>query len=167
MPSSIRSIRAMWLLPLVVATALPALGCGAVRGRRGMPQESGFLRDYSQLQPREGYEVQLVYVNPDADWSRYSAVEIDSVTLWATQANAKMPQKEQQMLTDLLYKALHDKLGAQFRMSDRPGPNVLRMRAALTQVKGANVPLRTISTIVPQMLLISISADCTSKMVPV
>jgi len=158
MPSSTRAVRAAWILPLLVAAALLALGCGAVRGRRGTPEESGFLRDYSQLQPREGYEAQLVYVNPRADWSRYAAVQIDSVTLWASQENVKLSPDERQMLSDLLYKALHEKLGAEFRLSDRPGPDVLRMRAALTQAKGANVPLRTISTIVPQMLLLSAAA---------
>jgi hypothetical protein len=163
MYTSTRSVRRIWILPLAVAAALPALGCGAVRGRRGTPQESGFLRDYSQLKPREGYEAQLVYVKPGVDWSRYNAVQIDSVTLWVTRKTEKLSPDERQMLTDLLYKALHEKLGAEFRLSDRPGADVLRLRAALTQVKGANVPLRTISTVVPQLMLIStavgLSAD--------
>jgi len=163
MPDSTRAIRVIWILSLVAAAALPALGCGAVRGRRGTPEESGFLRDYSQLQPRKGYEARLVYVKPGVDWSRYDAVDIDSVTLWANRETEKLSPDERQMLTDLLYKALHEKLGAEFRLADRPGPDVLRLRAALTQAKGANVPLRTISTIVPQVLLLStavgLSAD--------
>jgi hypothetical protein len=54
MPSSTRAVRAIWILPSIAAAALPAPGCGAVRGRRGPPEESGFLRDYSQLEPRAG-----------------------------------------------------------------------------------------------------------------
>jgi hypothetical protein len=155
-----------WIAMLAIACALPALGCGAVRGRRGAPEESGFLRDYSQLEEREGHEAQLVYVNPRADWSRYAAVEIDSVTLWASQENVKLSKQDQQMLTDLVYKAMHEQLGRQFRLVDRTGPDVLRLRAALTQAKGANVPLRTMSTLLPQALIlgtaVGLSADTAS-----
>jgi hypothetical protein len=140
---------------LAGACALASLGCAAVRGRRGAPERSGFLGDYGGLAKREGYEAQLVYVNPRADWSRYAAVEIDSVTLWASREDVKLPPEDQQMLTDLVYRALHDRLGARFEITEQPGADVLRVRAALTQAKGANVPLRTVTTIVPQMLLLS------------
>ena len=158
-----RVLRSTWPSILVFACVLPALGCGAVRGRRGAPEESGFLRDYSQLQHREGYEEQLVYVSPTADWSHYTAIEIDSVTLWANQETVKLDPKTQQMLTDVMFKALHDRLAKDFKLVREPGPDVLRIRAALTQAKGANVPLRTMTTIVPQALLIGtavgLSAD--------
>jgi hypothetical protein len=51
MPRSTRAVRAIRILPSIAAAALPALGCGAVRGRRGPPDESDFLRDDSQLEP--------------------------------------------------------------------------------------------------------------------
>jgi hypothetical protein len=161
-----RSLRSTWVVWLAIACVLPALGCGAVRGRRGTPEESGFLRDYGQLQEREGYEAQLVYLNPRADWSRYAAIEIDSVTLWASQENVKLSKQDQQMLTDLVYKAMHEQLGKEFRIVQEPGPEVLRLRAALTQAKGAKVALRTMSTLLPQALLlgtaVGLSADTAS-----
>jgi hypothetical protein len=166
MSRSLRPLHASWIAVVAIACALPALACGAVRGRRGAPEESGFLRDYSQLQEREGHEAQLVYLNPRADWSRYAAIEIDSVTLWASQENVKLSKQDQQMLTDLVYKAMHEQLGKQFRLVDRTGPDVLRLRAALTQAKGANVPLRTMSTLLPQALIlgtaVGLSADTAS-----
>lgn len=162
----IRPPRSVWIVPLAIACVLPALGCGAVRGRRGEPERSGFLGDYRQLQEREGYEAQLVYLSPRADWSRYAAVEIDSVTLWASQENVKLSEKDQQMLTDLVYKAMHEQLGKEFRVVEQPGPDVLRLRAALTQAKGAKVALRTMSTLLPQALLlgsaVGLSADTAS-----
>jgi hypothetical protein len=159
-------LRSIGIALLAVACVLPALGCGAVRGRRGTPEESGFLRNYSQLQQREGYEAQLVYVNPRADWSSYRAIEIDSVTLWASQENVKLSKQDQQMLTDLVYKAMHEQLGKEFRIVQEPGPEVLRLRAALTQAKGAKVAMRTMSTLLPQALLlgtaVGLSADTAS-----
>jgi hypothetical protein len=141
------------LVALVVL--LGVSGCGAVRGVRGKPQERGFLRDYSQLKKREGYEAQLVYVNPKAAWTSYDAILIDSVTLWVTKDTGRLSDEERQMLTDTLYGALHTQLGKYFELADRPAPGVLRLRAALTQAKGANVPLRTVTTVVPQMRVIS------------
>lgn len=139
------------------------VGCGAVRGRRGAPERSGFLGDYSQLKEREGYKAQLVYVNPNARWTSYRAVHIDSVTLWANQATGKLGEQDRQMLTDILFKALYDELGKYFELTDQLGPGVLRLRAALTQAKGANVPLRTMTTYVPQLnvagMAIGLGAD--------
>jgi len=162
----IRPWPSSWMVLLAIMCALPPLGCGAVRGRRGEPERSGFLGDYGQLRQREGYEARLVYIDPRTDWSRYGAVEIDSVTLWASQETVKLSREDQQMLTDLVYKAMHENLGKEFRLVDRTGPDVLRLRAALTQAKGANVPLRTMSTILPQALLlgaaVGLSADTAS-----
>lgn len=147
-----------WMLAaLSVVALLDLTGCGTTRGRRGAVEPSGFLGDYSQLQPREGYEAQEVYIDPNADWSAYRAVELDSVSLWATEGTTKLSPQEQQMLTDLFYKALHEELGKRFVLADRPGADVLRVRAALTQAKGAKVVMRTVSTLVPQMLLIGMA----------
>lgn len=147
------------LLRMIVAILLAlalvaALGCAAVRGRRGEPELTGFLGDYSRLEPIGEIEGQLAYVRPDAEWERYDAIELDSVTLWASDANVRLTSEDQQMLTDVLFDALAEELGARFVLAERSGPNVLRIRAALTQAKGANVPMRALSTFVPQALLL-------------
>ena len=151
---------------LMSAAILSQIGCAAVRSTGSAPDRSGFLGDYSQLEPREGFEVQEVYINPDAAWESYDSVQIDSVTLWVNEETQSLEDEERQMLTDLLYKALTDQLTEKFHIVDRLGPNVMRVRAALTQVKGANVPLRTVSTIVPVMFVVStavgLSADVTN-----
>jgi hypothetical protein len=148
-------LRSAGALALVSLLVLSLAGCAATRGRRGTPEPSGFLGDYSELAPREGYDAQEVYIRPGVDWSSYSAVQIESVTLWMNEGGGPKNEKDRQMLADLLYKALSEKLGAKFALADRPGPGVVRIRAALTQAKGARVPMRTISTFVPQMLVVS------------
>jgi hypothetical protein len=138
--------------------ALSSAGCGVVRPlreRRGEPEHAGFLKDYSQLQPQEGYQAQEVYVNPQAAWSKYNAIFIDSVTLWMADPSKAPSKDDEQMLTDMLYKALAEKIGEKFRRADRPGPGVIRVRAALTQAKGANVPLNAITTVIPQLRMVS------------
>lgn len=46
-----------------------------------------------------------------------------------------------------------------FRLSDSAGVSTLRLRAALTQAKGANVPLRTMTTAIPQMRVLGTVAS--------
>lgn len=149
-----RNGRAAIAMIALAAVAISAIGCGILRPTRGRHFEdathSGFLGDYSQLAPREGFQAQEVYVNPDAAWPRYDAVYLESVTLWVSDEAKKPKPEEQKMLTDLLYKGLHDKIAEKFKIADKPGPGVIKLRAALTDAKGARVALNTVSTVVPQ-----------------
>ncbi|HVN86809.1 MAG TPA: DUF3313 domain-containing protein [Candidatus Binatia bacterium] len=129
-------------------------GCTATRGRRGTPEESGFLRDYSQLQKNPDYPASLTYIKPGADWSRYSAIQLDSVGLWGGDSIQKLSAEDRQMLTDTLYKSLYDELSKYFNVTTQAGPNTLRLRAALTQAEGANVAIRTVTTVIPQMRVV-------------
>jgi hypothetical protein len=143
----------------LVSLALVAAGCGILRPTRGRhfedAEHSGFLGNYSGLAEREGYDAQEVYINPKAGWPRYSAIHLESVSLWVHDESKKPDPKDQKMLTDMLYKALHDKLGEKFKLVNEPGPGVIQVRAALTQAKGARVVLNTVTTVIPQARLAS------------
>jgi hypothetical protein len=128
-------------------------GCATTRQTRSV-ETSGFLGDYSQLRAGEGDEAQLVYVKPGVAWSGYDAVMLDSVTLWKA-AEDSVSEESAQQLTDYLYQALHDELSKEFRMVKTPGPGVLRLRAALTETKGARVVGNAVTSIVPQARLVS------------
>jgi len=139
------------VLAVLALTVVVATGCTATRGRRGTPEESGFLGDYSMLQKNPDYPASLIYVRPGVQWSRYNAVQLDSVGLWVNEATQGISPEDRQMLTDMLYRSLYDELSKYFVVTNQPGPNTLRMRAALTQAQGAKVAIRTVTTVVPQM----------------
>jgi hypothetical protein len=141
--------------PVVAALVMGLLvaGCAATRGRRGTPEESGFLGDYSQLQKNADYPASLVYVRPGVQWSRYNSIQLESVGLWGSDTTS-ISAADRQMLTDMLYKSLYDDLSKYFTVTNQPGPKTLVLRAALTQAQGAKVALRTISTVVPQLRLV-------------
>ena len=132
-------------------------GCAGSRQLRGAPEESGFLRDYSQLQPGGDDRAKLVYIAPDAKFASYDAVLVDSVTLWpGADANLeKLSKEDQQRLADTLYSALVKALGQDYRIAQSPGPRVMRVRAALTEAKASNVPLDVIATVIPQVNLLT------------
>ena len=138
----------------LLALAFAVVGCAASRGRRSEAPESGFLRDYSQLESSKDWPAREVYFNPNAQWSRYDSIHIDSVTLWADESIDELEPEDRQMMTDTLYKALHEKLSEFFEIVDNPGPNTIRLRAALTQAKGAKPGIRGLTSIHPATLLI-------------
>jgi hypothetical protein len=140
----------------VVAVCLAAIlvGCQATRQTRGA-EPAGFLRDYSMLKPGKGDDPQLVYINPNANWKAYDSVMIDSVTIWYTDSTEKLSAEDRQTLTSLLYNSLHTELGKDYTIVNYPGPRTLRVRAAITETKGASVVGNTVTTIVPQLKLAS------------
>ncbi len=139
------------VLAVLMVASLVVSGCTPTRARRGTPEETGFLGDYTQLQHLEGYPAALVYIKPGVQWSRYNAVQLDSVTLWTDASTSGLSAQDQQMLSDGLYKSLRDDLSKYFMLVNQPGPNTLRLRVALTQAQAAKPVLRTVTTVVPQM----------------
>lgn len=143
----------------LTVVALGSTACGIIRPTRGRhfedTERSGFLGDYSQLAPREGFDAQEVYVNPKAMWPRYDAIYIEKATLWVSDESKKPDPKDQQMLTDMLYKSMHDKLAEKFKLVKEPGPGVIQLRMALTETKGARVALNTVTTVIPQLRAVS------------
>ncbi len=140
---------------LLLIIALSA--CAASRQPRGVPDESGFLGNYSELRPGKGDEAALVFVRPDVDWKSYNAVIFESVTLWPGKDGglSKLSPEDQQMLADGLFKSVHDALAKVTTITTTPGPGVIRLRVALTEADSTNVVLNAVATIVPQIRVVS------------
>src|SRR5258705_3292603 len=116
--------------------ALGALACGA--HRRPTPTDmSGFLDDYGLLHPGGPGEVRLVYRNPAADWHRYHSVMLEPVAIWRSGRKSLDPVPENDLLRLArdFEQAVRARLGRSFRLVDRAGPGVLRIRLAITQTR--------------------------------
>jgi hypothetical protein len=144
--------RFLFVSLLLVCFVLSA--CATTRQRRSA-EPSGFLGDYSDLRKGEGDEGLLDYVNPAADFSQYSAVLIDSVTLWRTSETAGLSAEERQALTDYLYSAIHKQLREDYEIANAAGIGVMRLRAAITEAEGAKVLAATVTSVVPQMRMLT------------
>lgn len=119
------------------------------------PQGVGFLNDYSQLKPGQKGQAQWIYINPSAQWSKYTKVMIDPVTFIAS-ADSKVSAQDQQALADYFYKQLKEQIGKVATIVDQPGPDVLRLRVALTDAEGATPGLRSVSVIIPQARILNL-----------
>ena len=139
---------------VVLGLVIFLAGCQTTRATRSV-ETHGFLGDYSQLREGEGDEAQLVYIDRTVSFGKYDSVIIDSVTFWQS-GDANVSEEDQQMLTDAFYLSLDTKLKEHgFATVKRHGPNVLRLRAAITEAEGAATVANAITSIIPQTRMLS------------
>jgi Protein of unknown function (DUF3313) len=115
---------------------------------------SGFLSDYSLLQPGKEGQPLLRYVDPHANWNSYTGIFIEPV-VFISDPEAHIDPKDQQVLSSYYYNTLKTHLSGVLPIVEQPGPNVLVIRAALTNVTTATPGLRTISVVLPQARLLN------------
>jgi hypothetical protein len=111
---------------------------------------SGFLGDYSRLHPGAPGQARLVYRAPDANLAGYDKMLLERVVLWGpASGGGDLPRDQLQRLADLLYGSLLARVQTYYMMVDRPGPGVLRVRAALTEARESAVALDILSSVGP------------------
>ena len=99
-------------------------------------------------------QIGLRYVNPSVKWNQYSKILIDPVTFWAGD-KTKISGTDQQMLVNYFFQELKEQLGEKFELVNQPGPGVMKLDVAMTDVETATPVLRSISMIVPQAHMVS------------
>lgn len=169
-----RVLRALCLVPLL---CLVLAACG---GKSNTPQDQpapppdqksapasataeaqGFLGDETALlQPVPDHKPMMLWRSPDFTPQRYKAILLDPVVVWhiteQSDASGIKPEQLQALAAhfqDVLTKALTD---IKFPLTDKPGPGVLRISAAITQVRPSNPVRNTISSVLPIGILISL-----------
>ncbi len=131
---------------------------------------SGFLKDYSCFQacaldkpervptamgPIAGAD--LVYVKEDVKISAFTKVMVDPV-VFRFHEDAKpnaAGSQELQRLRHAFHEAMADALEDAYPLVDESGPDVLRVRVAITEVVPSNPLLNTVSSISPVGLTVS------------
>jgi hypothetical protein len=122
-----------------------------------MPK-SGFLQNYSLLGKDDMMKkADQVYINQKANWGRYEKIMLDDIVFMiADDAKFKgFEAKELTELADAFQKAIMMNLAGLYEFTDKPGPGVMRLRVALTNLNPNNPVTGTITTIVPVGLLAS------------
>lgn len=141
------------------ATVLTLTACAATTKQAPLPEivESGFLTDYSLLAPGGDDQAQLLYRNPNADFSKYDKVIFDRVHVWRAQEDGldDLEEAELQQLADDLYHAIRSRLEDDYTFVEEPEESAMEIHMALTDVKKSNVALDVFSTVAPPARLIS------------
>src|SRR5580700_5214509 len=152
-----------------LAAALLASGCSttvesqpsaakALESGGPLPSSvTGFLgADASKLAPGPEGGAALAWVNPNAQWSSYTKIQLMPVEFWAA-ADSKVSTADQAVLTEYFYNQLQTNLAKSFTLVDQPGPDVMTLRVALMDATTAVPGLRTISVIVPQARILNLA----------
>jgi Protein of unknown function (DUF3313) len=113
-----------------------------------------FGSDPSKLTPGPEGGAALAYVDPNAQWSKYTKIQLMPVEFWAA-ADSTVSASDQQMLTSYFYNKLEQDLGQSFTLVDQPGSDVLTLRVALMDATTATPGLRSISVVVPQARILN------------
>jgi hypothetical protein len=124
-------------------------GCAA-SGMKDV-QKTGFLSDYSQLQPGGDDRSALVYMKPGMDLKPYNKLMFERFVVLLSD-NAQYREIDPAMLkelTDYYQNAVFNAVRDGYEIVDQPGPGVLLVRVAITQLKPSNPTANTLSTIVP------------------
>ncbi len=129
----VHPIRSVALFALLLS---PLAGCGSAD--QTPPGESaGFLGDTSQLRPGRGDQAQLIYIDPEADFSPYLNVIVDPVVVWrgkGSDFSGVTPEEIDSLARDL-ESSMREQLAHEFQVLDEPAPGTLRLRIALVEVK--------------------------------
>lgn len=116
---------------------------------------SGFFgQDYALLQPGQAGQAAMVYVNPNAQWSKYNKILLEPVEFWDS-ANSSVSPSDQHMLTAHFYNKLKEELQKNFTLVDQGGPGVLVVQVALVNASAATPGLRSVSVVIPQARILN------------
>lgn len=103
------------------------------------PSQTGFLGDYSQLKPAPDRDGVMLYVDQGADLRPYNKLYFDPVQVLAASAPDQPPLAPEVLarIGGQLQESLRRELSSGYQVVDMPGPDVLRVRSAITHIQAA------------------------------
>jgi len=125
------------------------------------PPFSGFLggaSDYKMLKPGPKGGVKLRWMKPGVDFSRYNKFMVDSVIFYMSDKSENKgidPQLMKEM-ADAFNKELVAAFKDKYPMVSEPGPDVARIRIAITNIKQSKPVVSAVTTVVPVGLAVSV-----------
>lgn len=151
----------MWFGALLIATLM--LGACAAGGMKHVEQ-SGFLKDYSQLKAGGDNAAALVYTKPGVDFKAYDKLMFErvAVSLNSSAAGRELDPTILKEMADYYQNALLEAVKSGYTIVDQPGPGVLWVRVAITDIVPSNPTANTLSSIVPIGMAVSAAAKATT-----
>jgi hypothetical protein len=118
------------LLSVAFISLCLAVGCAGQK--LAVKDYSGFLNDYSKLEPGPEGGVDKRYIKPGVDFKQYNKVMLDQVRFYFKDdaADKGIDPEEMKELADNFHRAVIDALGSAYPLVAKPGPNVMRLRVA-------------------------------------
>jgi len=122
-------------------------------------QKTMFLGDYyNKMKPGAKGEAKLHWIKPGVDFSKYKKVMVDYVIFaFAEDAEYKgIDANEMKDIGDRASLALINSVKEHFTVVSKPGPDVIRVRTAIVNLKPSKPGLSAVTTVMPVGLGISL-----------
>jgi hypothetical protein len=124
----------------------------------GEDKFSGFLGDYSALQPGPVGGAKYRYVKPGVDFKKYTKVMLDSVIFFfADDSKYKgIDPNDLKELADVFNQEAVKALGDAYPVVADPGPDVIRIRVAVTKLEPSSPGRSVVSSVIPVGIAVSL-----------
>jgi len=111
-------------------------------------QAVGFLSDYSKIPHTKNADGDYVYVDEQVEFNTYNKLLVDRIKIWFKEDSKYkgIDPDELKVLTDYFYDAINKAVGDAYPLVKEPGPGVLRMRIAITDLE-PNQPMASVATL--------------------
>jgi hypothetical protein len=140
-------------VPLFFILTILLAGCAATK-----TEHSGFLDPYPELSPGPKDGADLRYLKPGVDFAKYDKILLDHVLFYPTEDSALQGLEADKLkeLADDFHEAMIKELQDAYPLVSEPGPDVVRLRVAITDVEFAKPVMNAVSTVLPIGLAVSI-----------
>lgn len=124
----------------------PASASASAKAKQGK-----FLSRYDLLKPVEGGDGAQSWRDPAVNWKQYDKVLIERIRIFLKEDGVEkgIDPTDLKMLTDYFYEALQKEIKPTARIVDQPGPGVLGLRIAITDLMPTNAALSIGGTLTP------------------
>lgn len=118
----------------------------------GEPGYSGFLGDYYQnLQPGPEGGAKMRWIKPGVDFTKYDKLMVDSVIFYMAPDSEDMGIDAEQIkeLSDAFNEEIVNALKDKYTLVSDPGPDVARLRIAITGIKKSKPGVSAVASVIP------------------
>lgn len=111
------------------------------------PKLSGFLKDYSGLKPLPDDPSMLYWERRGVNWKKYTKLTIDPVAVHLAPGARKyeIPPQDLQKLAEMFRTEAVAAVRDAYPIVNQPGPDVLRIRAAITDANPSDALMNVVS----------------------
>ena len=142
-------------MPRLFAAIVAALLLAAPAADAADPELSGFLTDYSMLEPGPKDGVDLIWMNPEYKFPdhlrNFGSILIEPVTVYLNEdgKDRGIPIEELNKLANSFRTEVVNALSDRYVLAEQPGPGVLRVFFAITDIDTSMPVLDTITSVMP------------------
>jgi len=138
-------------LALGTLLALPVVGSAADAPMFGEYQAKGFLSDYLKIPTTKDVDGAYEYRDPSVDYTKYHKLLVDRIKIFFKDDSdyKGIDPDELKELTDYFYQAIEKAVGDAYPMVKEAGPDVMRLRVAVTDVVPNKPEASVVTLVVP------------------